>query len=261
MTSPNGVTWTTRENTVDNNWKSITWAPELGLLTAVSDTGTGNRVMTASANTVTSSILKVKEMKNSVEISNIEVPYDTDYNRKLTIKGDTTITGNFYAPGCIVQTIGENVHDIVSYASTTAATEITPLNVVITPKFVGSKIQLQWMINFEANQDVVLLIYRKIGTGSVTKICYNNTIADNIWNGVVSSTYDQDTISTMATCYINWFDSPNTLEEVTYYVYYQSSQTGVAKPFYLNRTLSGTDTGQSQYERTVSSKAAMEIAQ
>jgi len=171
------------------------------------------------------------------------------------------INGTFYSPGCIVQTIGENVHDIVSYVSTTAATEITPLNIVITPKFVGSKIQLQWMINYEAYQDVVLSIYRKIGTGSVTKIGYNNTIADNIWNGVASSTYDQDTISTMATCYINWFDSPNTLEEVTYYVYYQSSYTGQALPFYLNRTAVSIDVGESRYERTVSSKLASEIAQ
>jgi hypothetical protein len=261
MTSPDGVTWTTRANTVDNNWKSITWAPELGLLTAVSDTGTGNRVMTASVNTVTSSILKVKEMKNSIDISNITVPYDTNYNRKLTIRGDTTITGNFYSPGCIVQTIGENVHDIVSYASSAYATEITPLNVVITPKFVGSKIQLQWMINFETNQDTVLLIYRKIGTGSVTKIGYNNTIADNIWNGVAPVTYDNNDSGTLATCYINWFDSPNTLEEVTYYVYYQTSNAASARYFYLNRTVSSTDTGSAAYERMVSSKSAFEIAQ
>ena len=117
------------------------------------------------------------------------------------------------------------------------------------------------MINFETTWDVVLLIYRKIGTGSVTKIGYNNTIADNIWNGVAPSTYDQNDSSTMATCYINWFDSPNTLEELTYYVYYKATQTGVARPFYLNRTVATTDVGQSQWERTVSSKSAFEIAQ
>jgi hypothetical protein len=98
MTSPDGINWTTR-TTNNNDWHGITWAPELGLLVAVSTTGTGDRVMTASANTATSSILKAKEMKNSVEISNITVPYDTNYNRKLTIRGDTTITGNGIFPG------------------------------------------------------------------------------------------------------------------------------------------------------------------
>ena len=178
----------------------------------------------------------------------------------ITSGSNLTVNGNFYSPGCIVQTIGENVHDIVSYASTTAATEITPLNVVITPKFVGSKIQLQWMINFEANHNVVLLIYRKIGTGSVTKIGYNNTIPDNIWNGVATSVDDENDATTPDNLYLTWTDSPNTLEEVTYYVYYQSSNTN-GRPFYLNRTYAGTDTGQAVYERTVSSKAAMEIAQ
>jgi hypothetical protein len=179
----------------------------------------------------------------------------------ITSGSNLTVNGNFYSPGCIVQATSENVHDIVSYASSASATEITPLNIVITPKFVGSKIQLQWMINFEAHQDVVFLIYRKIGTGSVTKIGYNNTIADNIWNGVASSSYDQENLSTMANCYINWTDSPNTLEEVTYYVYYQATQTGIARPFYLNRTVGSTDVGQSIYERTVSSKSGFEIAQ
>ena len=191
----------------------------------------------------------------------IETAGSFNVGNNLNVVGNITVNGNFYAPGYIVQAISENVHDIVTYASTTAATEITPLNVVITPKFVGSKIQLQWMINFEAHHDAVFLIYRKIGTGSVTKIGYNNTISDNIWNGVATPVYDNEANTTPVNLYLTWTDSPNTLEEVTYYVYYQASHTGVARPFYLNRTYSSTDTGQSQLERTVSSKAAMEIAQ
>jgi hypothetical protein len=99
MTSPDGINWTTRSTPADNQWWGITWAPELGLFAVVAASGTGDRVMTASANTATSSILKAKEMKNSVEISNITVPYDINYNRKLTIRGDTTITGNGIFPG------------------------------------------------------------------------------------------------------------------------------------------------------------------
>ena len=47
MTSPDGITWTSRISAVDNNWWGITWAPELGLLVAVARTGTNNRVMTS----------------------------------------------------------------------------------------------------------------------------------------------------------------------------------------------------------------------
>jgi hypothetical protein len=46
MTSPDGINWTTR-STNNNNWHSVTWAPELGLLVAVAYSGTGNRVMTS----------------------------------------------------------------------------------------------------------------------------------------------------------------------------------------------------------------------
>jgi hypothetical protein len=47
MTSPDGVTWTSRTSAADNDWQSVCWAPEIGLFCAVSSTGTGNRVMTS----------------------------------------------------------------------------------------------------------------------------------------------------------------------------------------------------------------------
>jgi hypothetical protein len=47
MTSPNGITWTTRVSAADNNWFGITWSPELSIFVVVSNTGTGNRIMTS----------------------------------------------------------------------------------------------------------------------------------------------------------------------------------------------------------------------
>ena len=46
MTSPNGTTWTLRTAGAENNWKSVTWSPELNLLVAISDTGS-NQIMTS----------------------------------------------------------------------------------------------------------------------------------------------------------------------------------------------------------------------
>jgi hypothetical protein len=45
MTSPDGITWTSRTSATDNTWRSVTYGN--GLFVAVSSFGTGNRVMTS----------------------------------------------------------------------------------------------------------------------------------------------------------------------------------------------------------------------
>ena len=45
MTSPDGITWTSRTSAADNQWRSVTYGS--GLFVAVSSTGTGDRVMTS----------------------------------------------------------------------------------------------------------------------------------------------------------------------------------------------------------------------
>jgi hypothetical protein len=37
--------WVSRSSAADNDWRSVTWAPELSLFVAVAETGSGNRVM------------------------------------------------------------------------------------------------------------------------------------------------------------------------------------------------------------------------
>ena len=45
MTSPDGITWTSRSSAADNSWQSVTYGN--GLFVAVALTGSGNRVMTS----------------------------------------------------------------------------------------------------------------------------------------------------------------------------------------------------------------------
>jgi hypothetical protein len=45
MTSPDGITWSSRTSAADNQWASVTYGN--GLFVAVAYTGTGNRVMTS----------------------------------------------------------------------------------------------------------------------------------------------------------------------------------------------------------------------
>jgi len=153
-----------------------------------------------------------------------------------------------------VQYVADNVHSIVSYGATSGGRYVTPLDVTITPKFSNSKIFVQWVINFEAHQDMVFRVYR----GS-TLIGYNTSIIGNRWNGVATPNYDRNESSTPEQSTISWIDSPNTTSAVTYRVYVQSSSTG-SYPFYLNRTYGSSNTGQDAYERMVSYKSAMEIA-
>jgi hypothetical protein len=47
MTSPDGISWTTRTSAADNSWVGLTWSPALSLFCAVASSGTGNRVMTS----------------------------------------------------------------------------------------------------------------------------------------------------------------------------------------------------------------------
>jgi hypothetical protein len=47
MTSPDGITWTSRTAAANNNWISVCWSPDKSLFCAVAYSGTGNRVMTS----------------------------------------------------------------------------------------------------------------------------------------------------------------------------------------------------------------------
>jgi len=51
MTSPDGITWTSRTSAADNGWSSVTYGN--GLFDAVSINGTGNRVMTSVGQSIT----------------------------------------------------------------------------------------------------------------------------------------------------------------------------------------------------------------
>ena len=45
MTSPDGLSWSVRSSAADLGWGSICWAPQRGQFVAVSNSGSGNRVM------------------------------------------------------------------------------------------------------------------------------------------------------------------------------------------------------------------------
>ena len=163
------------------------------------------------------------------------------------------VRGNIYAPGVSIQTVAENVHDIVTYPSATSRT-ISPLTIRITPKFATSKILLQWMINIELGENNLFSIYRNgIKTG------YNTSVPDNIWVGAMSAAYDLNVDSTPENMYLAWIDTPNTTGVLEYTIVVRSASTS-SFPVYFNRPATGAAVGQTNREITVSFKCATEIA-
>ena len=48
MTSPDGISWSSRNSAADNAWTSLCWSQQRELLVAAASSGTGNRIMTSS---------------------------------------------------------------------------------------------------------------------------------------------------------------------------------------------------------------------
>eukprot|EP01031_Cornospumella_fuschlensis_P029193 gene29193-35232_t len=47
VTSPDGITWTSRTSAANSNWNSVSWSPDKGVFVAVAIGGTGSRIMTS----------------------------------------------------------------------------------------------------------------------------------------------------------------------------------------------------------------------
>ena len=133
-------------------------------------------------------------------------------------------------------------------------TIITPLSIAITPRYVGSKIVVQWMVNGELHQDNVFRIYRN----GIQAPNGRNTTDSGRWSGYASAFYDQNESSTPSNWSILYFDTPNTLTQQTYSLAVGGSGA-TAYTFYLNRTV-GT-AGSDNQEVMVSSVIAWEVVQ
>lgn len=98
MTSPDGINWTSRQSAADNSWVSVTYGN--GLFVAVSQSGTGNRVMTSSEVTIDMLNSEVNQLFTSVSDGKALVA------SAITDKGvPTEATDTF-------QTIADNIANI-----------------------------------------------------------------------------------------------------------------------------------------------------
>jgi hypothetical protein len=144
------------------------------------------------------------------------------------------VNGNVFGVGLVIQCATVNYTEQTSYSApnTITPTQISALNITITPKKTTSKIVLQWMVNGEGLNNSVYLVYR-----DSTPIGFNTTIGNVQQSGVTASPYDPDSNTTPYNITITWIDFPNTTSTIVYSIRIRSSTTGSADTFYLNRTM------------------------
>jgi microcystin-dependent protein len=119
MTSPDGVNWTLRENSIENDIRSIVWAKELGILVCVSDTGSGNRVM--------SSVQYPDETTNklALQIGSAPMPQPSGpaplYSARAWVNFDGTIINGNIRTSANVSSVTRNGNGNYTINLTTAA--------------------------------------------------------------------------------------------------------------------------------------------
>jgi len=155
--------------------------------------------------------------------------------------------------GKVVQTITTTTHTRTTYTASGSGngTQITQLNLTITPYRADSTIWLRWTVAYEAHHEVIFLVQR-----DSTLIGYNTDLGNNRWSGIVTAQYDNDYSTTPQVSTINWFDPAGTTAARTYQLCVRSASS-TSYTFGLNRSLASA--GADGQEVGVSHGIAREI--
>lgn len=172
------------------------------------------------------------------------------------ISGTITIPSStsFQHQGKVIQTVTKIVHTKSTYSAPNSGngTEVTPLNLVITPTRNDSVIWLRWCVAYEMHHDTGFIVHR-----DGTLIGYNSDRGNVRYSNILTPLYDNDYSSTPQNSTINWFDRPGDTSEHTYSLRVRSS-SGSNYTLALNRTNSST--GADNQETGVTICIAREIS-
>lgn len=181
----------------------------------------------------------------------------------LTVQNLASATGSQIAipsghrlqhQGKVIQTVYVRSDTRATYAASNTGngTQITPVNLTITPTRTDSVIWIRWTMFYEMHHDCGFVVHRD------SNLIGYNTYRGNVrYSGILTPHYDNDYSSTPQTSTINWFDRPNTTSAVTYQLAVRSS-SGSNYTFALNRSLGSA--GQDDHETGVSWGFAREIS-
>ena len=188
----------------------------------------------------------------------------------VAIKGPASTTGNaaieMTVPGTGNSTLlpsATNTGKILQVVSTTktdhftttssSITEITGLNVSITPSASTSKILLYLNINFGAATDSYFGFYLKRDStliATTTAVDGNDTRKQQAFSGYIESEFRTESGG------INFLDSPNTTSALSYKAFCSSNYN--SRALHINRTSSVTDN--TYNGGMISTLTAMEVA-
>jgi len=181
----------------------------------------------------------------------------------LTVQNLASATGSQIAipsghrlqhQGKVIQTVYVRSDARATYTAAPSGdgTQITPLNLTITPTRTDSVIWLRWTIFYEMYHDCMFIVHR-----NSSLIGYNTYRGNVRYSGILAPHYDNDYNSTPQTSTINWFDRPGTTSATTYQLAVRSSNSPT-NTLSLNRTIGNV--GTDGYEVGVSWGFAREIS-
>ncbi len=168
---------------------------------------------------------------------------------------DATGTLTSSLTGTVVQMRAIQTRTQATYTAPTSGTgtQVTPLDMVITPRKAGNAMVLQWVLNGEMHHDCVYVVTRN---GTILTNAVNGS--NNRWSGVAGHPFDNDQNSTQSNVVISITDF-NTLSTASTYAVCVRSSSGSVYTLALNRTLGST--GADAFEATLSTCTATEIQQ
>jgi len=191
--------------------------------------------------------------------------------KDLTVSENLTVSGDFYAPGSVVQ-IQTNVFTGTATTTNSSWKDInSSFGVTITPKFANSSFLIQAMIHQGGDQstDARWTMYRigryvgggltEVGNGNTTNTGGNGTVcvAGHNWGGEGSSGsgYNEH----QANINILYVDVPNTTSPITYRIRWNSNPGGSgSRKALINRA---ENHGDGFRANTISTLVVTEIAQ
>lgn len=163
--------------------------------------------------------------------------------------------------GNIIQVVYARTDARNTYASaiTGDGTTITDLNISITPTNANNRLICQWMINYEATHENVILIHRDGALITTVGEEGRNNLSNNRWVGYAPFRWEGgagDTGSTMDNMFVMYSQIAGSTASRTYAPAVRSSGSAAAT-FFLNRAAGNT--GADIVENTVSTAVIYEV--
>lgn len=158
---------------------------------------------------------------------------------------------------CVV--VRYDVRTSFSCPTSGSGTNISGLNLTVTPRNAANRIICNWMINGEFNNENALFTVLQNGAIITTSGAegYNNNVGNQRWSGMSTSVYDRDNNSTPQNTILTWSGIAGSTISRSYSPGVRSSNT-TARTFFINRTVGST--GTNGHEQTYSTGVLWEVA-